>query len=232
MPAQDDAREREMRQLFNLSKEGGRHDIDASLTLKGKAVPKALQGSVVEFELKSATNGRPNISTVRDFGLHYIQKWSKLHWLFGVYDRNAAGDQELAYCLYGSPAAMKPWFDRMAAYIGPDVALGTHVPRLITDDTLTAILGPGKVFTREDARRLMKNQYSALDYEAAADLKGGSYSRRAMLQLLRLRADYVIKRGSTLNNPHIPASYFEGWPQITDDHAATLRELVIDALQA
>jgi len=36
--------------------------------------------------------------------------------------------------------------------------------------------------------------------------------------------------GSTLNNPHIPASYFSGWEHIEDDHAARLRELVADAL--
>jgi hypothetical protein len=226
--AQDDAREFEMRTLFNLTRpeEYGRADIDAVLELKGRTIPKTLRGRTVNFELKSATGGRPTFSTVRDFGLHYLQKWRRLHWLFGVYKNG-----RLQYCLYGSPRAMKPWFDTMAAYIAPDVALAEHAPDFIKDSTLTAILGPEKKFTLADAQKLMKKQYSAEEYAAAADLPDGEYSRKAMLRMLRGRCDYVIRRGSTLNNPHIPARYFEGWEQITSDHAARLRELVVEAIQ-
>lgn len=227
MAAQDDAREFEMRTLFNLTRpeEYGRADVDAVLELKGRAIPAKLRGRTVSFELKSATGGRPTISTVRDFGLHYLEKWRKLHWLFGIYDSG-----RLQYCLYGSPKAMKPWFDQMAVYIAPDVALAEHAPDFIKDSTLSAILGPARKFTLADARRLMKKQYSAADYTAAADLPGGEYSREAMLSMLRERCEYVILRGSTLNNPHIPASFFADWEQITEDHAARLRELVVEAL--
>ncbi len=227
MAAQDDAREFEMRTLFNLTRpeEYGRADVDAVLELKGRAIPAKLRGRTVSFELKSATGGRPTISTVRDFGLHYLEKWRKLHWLFGVYDSG-----RLQYCLYGSPKAMKPWFDQMAAYIAPDVALAEHAPDFIKDSTLSAILGPGRKFTLADARRLMKKQYSAADYTAAADLPRGVYSREAMLSMLRERCEYVILRGSALNNPHIPASFFADWERITEDHAARLRELVVEAL--
>lgn len=232
MAAQDDAREREMRTLFNLKRapDAGRGDIDALLELKGSSIPASLQGRQVDFELKSATGGKPTISTVRDFGLHHIEKWRKLHWLFGIYGRDAQGDQVLLYCHYGSPARMKPWFDQMASYVAPDVALANHVPDLITDATLTAVLGAKQQFTLADARRLMKNQYGRLDYMQAADLMGGNLSRAAMLRLLRERCAYVIRRGSTLNNPHIPASYFKDWERITDDHAARLRELVVQEL--
>ncbi len=218
-----------MRTLFNLTRpeEYGRADIDAVLELKGRAIPEELRGRTVNFELKSATGGRPNISTVRDFGLHYLEKWRRLHWLFGVYEGG-----KLQYCLYGSPRAMKPWFDQMAAYIAPDVALAEHAPDFIKDSTLSAILGTRRKFTRDDAKRLMKNQYRAADYDAAADLPGGDYSRRAMLDMLRERCAYVIRRGSTLNNPHIPAGYFAGWERITEDHAARLRELVVEALMS
>jgi hypothetical protein len=101
---------------------------------------------------------------------------------------------------------------------------------LIGDSTLTAILGSAQTFSRADARRLMKNQYGAAKYDSATDLSGGGYSRTAMLTMLRERCEYLIRRGSTLNNPHIPASYFAGWERITEDHAARLRELVVDAL--
>jgi len=231
--AQDDAREREMRTLFNLVRPEhyGRADVDAILELHGPRVPAELRGRQVLFELKSVTGGRPSISTVRDFGLHHLEKWRDLHWLFGVYGRDRRGDQVLQYCMYGSPLAMSPWFDRMADYMAPDIALAEYVPNLITDATLAAILGPGEEFGRDDARRLMKNQYSGEQYAAAADLDGGRYSRAAMLGLLRERCEYVIRRGSTLNNPHINPAHFDGWERITDDHAARLRELVLDALK-
>lgn len=232
MAAQDGVREREMRTLFNLVKapDAGRGDVDAFLELKGKPVPESLWGRKIEFELKSATGGRPNISTVRDFGLHHVEKWRRLHWLFGVYGRDTRGDQVLEYCLYGSPSAMKPWFDRMSAYIAPDVKLAASVPHLIGDETLSQVLGEAETFSREEAKRLMKNQYRGGDYDEASDLPEARYSRSAMLEMLRGRCAYVIRRGSTLNNPHISAAYFEGWERIADDHAARLRELVIDSL--
>lgn len=234
MAVQDDIREREMRTLFNLVRpvEYGRGDIDAVLELEGSAVPARLQGTQVPFELKSATSGQPSISTVRDFGLHHVEKWRPLHWLFGVYDRGEGGDLTLRYCVYGSPARMAPWFDRMAAYIAPDVRLARHVPELISKETLRSILGGAGRFSANDAKRLMKNQYDREDYQAAADLSGGEYSPDAMLRMLRERCRYVIERGSTLNNPHIPPSYFASWERIERNHAARLKELVVEALEA
>ena len=232
MAVQDDVREREMRTLFNMVRpeEYGRGDIDAVLELEGPGVPADLEGTKVPFELKSASSGKPDISTVRDFGLHHVEKWRKLHWLFGVYDRKPGGDLTLSYCLYGSPAAMAPWFDQMAAYIGPDVAMANHVPDLIGMTELRAVLGDREEFDRDDARRLMKNQFRREQYDAASDLPGGRYSADAMLSMLRERCRYVIRRGSTLNNPHIPARFFDGWEQITRNHAVRLRQLVAAAL--
>lgn len=230
--AQDDVREREIRTLFNLTRpeKYGRADIDAVLELEGTAIPKELQNQEIAFELKSATRGKPTISTVRDFGLHHIEKWRPLHWLFGIYGPGPDGELRLHYCLYGSPARMRPWFDQMASYVGPDVALADTVPDLIGEETLGRVLGGAKEFGYEDARRLMKNQYGREDYLEAADLPNDRYSRAAMLEMLRERVRYVIQRGSTLNNPHIPASYFHGWEQITKNHAARLRDLVVEAL--
>jgi hypothetical protein len=230
--AQDDAREREMRGLFNLVRpeKFGRGDIDAVLDLDGAAVPERLRGIEIHFELKSATREKPSFSTVRDFGLHYIEKWRHLHWLFGVYGA-AEGEMKLQYCLYGSPAQMKPWFDRMAAYIAPDVTLSEVIPALIDDGVLSAVLSESEDFDFDEANQLMKKQFSRQQYRSAADLFGGRYSREAMLVMLRKRCQYVIERGSTLNNPHIPASYFVGWEKIDKNHAARLRELVVEAMQ-
>jgi len=222
-----------MRTLFNLTRpeEYGRADIDAVLELEGAGVPAALNGKKISFELKSSTGGRPNISTVRDFGLHYVEKWRKLHWLFGVYDVES-GETKLQYCLYGSPEKMKPWFDRMAAYIAPDVALAECVPELIDDEILTKVVGDAEDFAYENAKLLLKNQLNRQGYREAADLEGERFSREAMLEILQARCRYVIERGSTLNNPHISASYFDGWEKIERNHAARLRELVSEALQA
>lgn len=51
-----------------------------------------------------------------------------------------------------------------------------------------------------------------------------------MLEILRDRCRYLIERGATLNNPHIPGSYFSGWEKITAEPAKRLRELVAKAL--
>ena len=51
-----------------------------------------------------------------------------------------------------------------------------------------------------------------------------------MLKILKQRCKYLIERGSTLNNPHIPASYFDGWERITKNHAKRLNELVFQSL--
>lgn len=62
------------------------------------------------------------------------------------------------------------------------------------------------------------------------DLEFG-YSAERMLLILRDRCQYLIERGSTLNNPHIPASYFKGWERIIANHAQRLRELVTKTIQ-
>lgn len=223
-----------MRSLFNLVRpeEYGRADIDAVLELEGAAVPDELAGRDVPFELKSATSGEPDISTVRDLGMHHVEKWRSLHWLFGVYARDRHGDLKLQYCLYGSPAQMKPWLDSVAAYAAADLVIAKRVPELMTDETLTAVLGDAEEFSYDDVHGLLKSQGRVADYRLAADRPDTRYSREAMLGLLRERCRYLIQRGSTRNNPHISPSYFKGWEKIDRNHAARLRELVIEEIQA
>jgi hypothetical protein len=225
---QDDEREIEMRTIFNLSrpKKYGRGGIDAVLELDGASVPEELRGQTVPFELKSSTGGSPDISTVRDFGPHYMLKWETLHWIFGVYE-----DGELQYCLYGSPDKMADWYEQKAAYVRPDFALLESVPDLIGDEILSKVLGDAEDFGLDDAKALMKRQKTIPPYREAADLEGGRYSRTMMLKLLQERCRYVLRRGATLNNPHISPSFFGGWEKIERNHAARLRELVVDAFR-
>lgn len=62
------------------------------------------------------------------------------------------------------------------------------------------------------------------------DIENG-YTAERMRDILQDRANYVIARGSTLNNPHIPANYFEGMTRITDEPAHNLRIMVHDYLK-
>ena len=63
------------------------------------------------------------------------------------------------------------------------------------------------------------------------DLDKG-YSKERMLEIYKDRVDYLIRRGSTLNNPHVPGSYFKDWStKIVSDHAKKLIKLVDIALK-
>jgi hypothetical protein len=214
VPVQDDARERQMIQLFNLTvpEDRGRSDIDAHLTIDGRTL---------DFELKSTTGG--SVSTVRDFGPDHIRKWRNgLHWLFAFYDKSGS---KLRYCVYASPDDMEPWIAEKERYMLPDIALADALPGLVTEEMAARIMGDKPVYPVSDAKWIMKKQWRREDYLRHQDVEGG-YSRRAIVDILNSRARYVILRGATLNNPHIESGFFDGFERITDEHAARLRELV------
>ena len=217
MTVQDDRREKELIALFQLKRppNATRSGTDAILELNEFHIP---------FELKSTTSS--SVTTVRDFGLDHIRKWQGKHWLFGFYDKQGT---ELKYCLYASPQAMTQWINEKEAYILSDYKLAQFAPELLTIDILYEILGKKDVYTLEEARSLQKKQYTTKQYFDTMDLNQG-YSPERMLSILKARCRYLIERGATLNNPHILASYFQGWEQISDNHAQRLRELVSEAL--
>lgn len=218
MAVQDDTRELQLIDLFGLRKPvgAGRSGLDAILDLDGAEIP---------FELKSTTTGA--VTTVRDFGLAHLEKWKGKHWLVGVYDSRI----NLEYCLYGSPTQMDAWIRLKEEYIRPDFELALHAPARLTVDDMYQILGRKETYTLQDAVRLHKKQYTAKQYREAMDVRGG-YTAARMLEILRHRCQYLIARGSTLNNPHIPRSYFVDFERIVENHAARLRDLVREELQA
>jgi hypothetical protein len=229
MPPQDDARENRIVDLFNLERPANRvrHGTDAILNI---------DNHTLDFELKSVPTGK-GLTTVRDFGPNHIAKWKNKHWLIAVYQ-----GETMVHCKYGSPAAMAPWIEEQWSKIKPDFELARYVPELIGLETMFAIIGEKSIYTKEDARKLNKEQYSAQRYTELMDVTGTThgnkirhigYSPEKMLEILKDRTRYVIKRGATLNNPHIPASYFVGWEEIRKDHATIrLRELVREWLAA
>ena len=194
-----------------------------------------LDGHTLEFELKSVTATKGGLTTVRDFGPDHIAKWKNKHWLIAVY-----ADGKLLHCKYGSPAQMAPWIEQKWNYIKADFELAEYVPATIGMNTLDIVVGSKEVYSLADAKQLQKAQYSAGKYIQLMDIfthgqngmKPSGYSKGRMLEILKDRVKYVIERGSTLNNPHIPESYFVSWIEIKRDHAAHLRQLVREWLAA
>jgi hypothetical protein len=220
MAVQDDRREAEVRELFGLGEPEGRSrgDTDAELLLDGVMLP---------FELKSTTDPRRSVTTARDVSVRHITMWRGKHWVFGFYKPDGV---TLEYCVYGSPQLMQPWLQKMEEYVGPDLLLAEHLPQLLTDEIMDEIVGRKDVYTLEDAQAIQKKQHKKAEYLALMDIEGG-YSPERMKSILRDRARYLILRGSTLNNPHIPGSYFSGWERIESNHAERLRELVAESLR-
>ena len=218
MVIQDDEREKEQIKLFGLTKleAEGRSGIDAILILE--------DGSNIPFELKTTTSGP--VATARDFGPDHILKWENKHWLISKYSSNG---RYLEYSLYGSPQAMSKWIKEKEAYIEPDFALAKIIPDRITLKDLYRIIGKKQIYSLADAKKLHKQQYRISEYKELMDKEQG-YSPKRMLEIVKDRAKYLIERGSTLNNPHIPTSYFNGWERITSNHKKRLRVLVTQSL--
>jgi hypothetical protein len=213
---QDDDREEAMRKLFDLYKDEneGRSGVDAFLDIDGKSIP---------FELKTTSNG--SVTTVRDFGPDHIEKWKDKHWLIGFFIKGKE------YYMYGSPAMMSPWIKSKELYIRPDFILSKLVPAKLNKKDMCQVLDEKAKYSYEDAKGVQKRQYSKDKYIALQDLKDG-YSPDRMLEIFKDRAQYLVERGSTLNNPHIPKKYFDGWPKITRNHSNVLRKMVRDCFNS
>lgn len=223
MPVQDDAREQQTIMLFNLSvpEDRQRSDVDAYLELEELEEP-------LPFELKSTT--KSSVATVRDFGPQHIAKWRHMHWLFAFY--GSGNDRTPTHCRYASPADMAPWIAEKESYIRPDLVLAERAPQRMTEGDLLQVIGVDKeVYTTDDAKAIMKMQWTAKQYRDNADMANGGYSRARMLMVLQERCGYVIRRGATLNNPGIPNTYLGKLERIERNHAATLRRLVRQYLE-
>ena len=85
--------------------------------------------------------------------------------------------------------------------------IGERAAAKLEMDDLHVICGEKSAYTLEDAKSLYKRQWTEDRYASKMDLSGG-YSPPRMLEILRLRAQYLSDRGSTLNNPHIPKRFF------------------------
>jgi len=215
MAVQDDQRELAQIELFGLQKpEGeGRSGVDAILQLE--------DGQEILFELKSMTD--KSVTTARDFGHDHIKKWRNKHFLISKFSKSGAA---IEYTIYGGPSQMESWLELKEEYIKPDYVISELAPNRLELSDLYTVVGEKDIYSFQDAKKLHKQQYSQSDYESLMDVKEG-YSQNQMLSILKDRCEYLLRRGSTLNNPHIPKNFIEGWERITENHAQELKKLVI-----
>ena len=218
MAVQDDGRERELIRLIGLCGGPSRSGVDAFFDFSAGGVRHA-----TPIELKSTTSR--SVSTARDVGTGHIEKWRQRIWVFGFYDRSGS---RLEGVLVLGPRDMEPWIGKIDRYIAPDIAIGERVAMRLSIEDLHVICGEKAVYDLDDAKSLQKGQWTKARYESEMDVDGG-YSPGRMLEILKLRAKYLNARGATLNNPHIPSSYWSPFerrltPRGNDD--ATLGESV------
>ena len=186
-----------MREIIGLRKGEGRSGVDAYMDFTAGGRPYA-----VPVELKSTTVG--TVSTARDVGRDHIEKWRSRVWVVGFYGSDGSTLESL---LALGPDDMEPWIARIERYMAPDFMIGEQIAAKLQMDDLHVICGEKDAYALEDAQALYKRQWSPDQYSAEMDLPDG-YSPKRMLEILRLRARYLLDRGSTLNNPHIPKSFF------------------------
>ena len=189
-----------MREIVGLRAGEERSGVDAYLdfTAGGRRYSAPI-------ELKSTTVG--SVSTARDVGFDHIARWRSRVWLFGFYERDGPTLENL---LTLGPLDMEPWISRIERYIAPDFMIGERAATKLGMDDLHVICGEKSAYTLADAKSLYKRQWAEDRYASEMDLSDG-YSPPKMLAILRLRAQYLSDRGSTLNNPHIPKRFLSAF---------------------
>jgi len=227
MTVQDDSREQELCRIFNLVwdplHERGGTDAYFHLDVEGHRLQ-------VDVEVKSTTGA--SVSTARDVGMEHIQKWRGKLWVIGYYKPILGKGVQLRTCLCLTPAQMEPWIAKVEEYIKPDFLLASAAAEHLTLQDLATVCGVKAEYEIEDAKRLHKKQWSAAQYRAAADIVNGrkrTLSPSRMLELLKLRAQYIAERGATVNNPHIAKGFLRQFlgtqAEVKQDWAVTIREI-------
>ncbi|WP_043363698.1 hypothetical protein [Methyloversatilis discipulorum] len=206
MPVQDDAREQELVREFNLrwDPDHQRSGVDATLEIE-------VSGRCLRLDVEVKSTTRKGVSTARDVGLDHIQRWRRMFFVIGTYDKRGHRlALQNSICL--TPLDMEGWIAGIESYIAPDYLLAQRASAKLDLADLFTICGNQATYSIEDAKRLHKRQWTAQQYKDAADTKVGDeprISQQRMLEILRLRSAYIAERGATLNNPHIPLTYLD-----------------------
>jgi hypothetical protein len=234
LTVQDDERERELVRLFNLDWDPAhqRAGVDATLSvhMDGREVG-------VDVEVKSTTGA--TVSTARDVGMEHVAKWRHKMFVVGFYSRDARRPElQTSLCL--TPTDMKPWIDTIEAKVALDDRIARRASAGLLVDDVVDVCGAKPSYSIDDARAVLRQQWSAEQYEACADLAPAvgpkAFSAAAMLIVLKARALYIARRGSTLNNPHITsrhlAPFFGTDSEVRADWAARIRAIARQWLAA
>jgi hypothetical protein len=206
---QDDARERAMVAALNLTTRPDREGEDGfkDVNLNG-------QSHRLLFECKSAPVNK-EFSTSRDTGMSKLNEWSNYHFAFGWF---VARDNIPIRMWYGSPRMMRGWLEKEKEYLQSDLTLSGIVPAKVDDAIVTALFGDGQQFTYAQMYKVMKAQWEGRGgrpsrYKDYADIHkvrrtaDNLYSRKVALRATQERTDYLMRRGSTVNNRHISRGY-------------------------
>lgn len=133
---------------------------------------------------------------------------------------------------------LEPWIANIESKIKIDFELAERASRRFELDDLFHVCGKKKTYSLAEAKRLHKQEWTKLQYDAALDIavKGKpQISQRKMLEILRLRSKYVTERGATLNNPHITrellAKFVGTNREIVDDQAASIRRIALEFIR-
>jgi hypothetical protein len=204
MTVQDDERERELVRAFGLTwnRDHQRAGIDAVLKVE-------LDGRICEFEVEVKSSTGDTVSTARDVGMEHIEKWRRKLFVIGFYSRSS-GRPELLRCLCLTPLDMEPWIASVESKIAIDFALASRASRKLELDDLFDVCGMQTTYAIADAKRLHKLQWTSRQYSEALDTTENGkprISQLKMLEILRLRSQYIAQRGATLNNPHVTKTH-------------------------
>jgi hypothetical protein len=227
LTVQDDERERELVRLFNLEWDPAhqRSGVDALLRFEAGGAER-----VLEVEVKSTTGD--TVSTARDVGIDHIHKWRHKMFVIGFYTRRERRP-ELVRCLCLTPDDMAPWIDAVAQKVEIDHRIAQRASAGLRLADVSAVCGRKRQYSIDDAKAVLRQQWSAQQYVRAADDADSeghdAYSPAAMLAILRLRALYIAQRGATLNNPHITrshlAAFFGTDREVHKDWASRIRAI-------
>ena len=152
MAVQDDAREQELCNLFNLEwdTEHSRGGNDAWFEIE-----RDKKVHYIPVEVKSTTN--ESVSIARDVGISHISKWRRKLWVIGFYSKNK-GIPRLQNCLCLTPDEMEPWIAKIESYILPDYMLSEVSSSRLTREDLYQICGEKSIYSLNDAQKIHKRQ--------------------------------------------------------------------------
>ena len=225
---QDNVREQELSNLLQLiwNPQNKRDGDDAVLEGVDIGCEK------VDFLVELKSTSKETVSTARDLGQDYIDRMRKMMFVVGYYEEvNGLAKLHRTLCL--TPLDLEPWFCVQELQVSMDAKLAKRAAQNMSIGDLYFLLGKKSLYTLSDAKNMMKNQLTAQEYS-----KLGVYSKEhgslitapQMLDLLISRVEYIGKRGSTKNNPHIPKGLLQNFfgtdrEVVGDQWAQTIRSV-------